>query len=47
MNWRTFLAVAILLVACGSAAQAAAPNVILVLVDDAGYGDFRAMATRC
>ncbi len=39
MNWRTFWATAILLVACGSRVQAAAPNVILVLVDDAGYGD--------
>ncbi|HEX4146218.1 MAG TPA: arylsulfatase [Pirellulales bacterium] len=39
MNWRILLLPFALLVVAGPALRAAGPNVVLVLVDDAGYGD--------
>ncbi len=40
MNWRNFVLAAALFLAAAAISQAAGPNVVLVLLDDAGYGDF-------
>jgi arylsulfatase A-like enzyme len=40
MHWRNSLLAAVLLLVSGAISAAAPPNVILVLLDDAGYGDF-------
>jgi arylsulfatase A-like enzyme len=39
VNWRILVVALALLLGCEAISQAAGPNVILVLVDDAGYGD--------